>query len=367
MSLLLLFLTWASALAGTLTVEVLDAGQGDAVLVTSPAGKRVLIDASTHRARVVDMLDARGITELNLVIATHAHADHIGGMDTVLERLPVKVYGDQGMSHTTRTYETVMERLESSSSKYLSLRAGRVFVLDDGIRIEILAPTNTLLRGTRSDLNSNSVVARLTHGDNCFLFTGDAEEPTEQLLIENGVGTCNVLKVAHHGSEHSTSAAWLAAVQPDLALISCGANNKYGHPAPETLERLHTAGAEVHRTDLEGTLKVTSDGRSVAFETVDESALLGPLVETGAVPPEVTRVVAASATPGAPQGDLINVNTAPAADLDLLPGIGATKAQAIVVYRTLNGPFSSLAELDAVPGIGPATLEKLNGRLRFSP
>ena len=99
-----------------------------------------------------------------------------------------------------------------------------MFNLDDGIRLEILAPTEPLLRGTRSDLNSNSVVARLTHGKNCFLFTGDAEAPTEQRLVDAGIGQCDVLKVAHHGSEHSTTPAWLEAVRPKRALISCGKN-----------------------------------------------------------------------------------------------------------------------------------------------
>lgn len=367
MSLLLLLLTLAQALAGDLTVEVLDAGQGDAVLVTSPAGKRVLIDAGTNQAQVHEMLAARGIDTLNLVLATHAHADHIGGMDEVLEGFAVKVYGDQGMAHTTRTYERVMEQVEAKAPRYLSLRAGRVFNLDDGIRLEILAPTEPLLRGTRSDLNSNSVVARLTHGKNCFLFTGDAEAPTEQRLVDAGIGQCDVLKVAHHGSEHSTTPAWLEAVRPKLALISCGKNNKYGHPASETLHRLREAGAEIHRTDLEGTLVVTSDGRRLRFETRDETLPRTEPVPGGGGALAAPSVASIPSPPGAGPTDRVDVNTATADTLDVLPGIGATKAQAIVAYRSQHGPFSSLADLDAVPGIGPATLEKLAEHVRFSP
>ena len=393
-----LVLLAARALAGEMTVEVLDVGQGDAVLVRSPAGKTVLIDAGTGRRDVVPMLRARGIEDLNLVIATHAHADHIGGLDEVLEAFPVRLYGDQGLPHTTATYTRLMELVETQELRYLTLRAGRSFKLDDDIRIEVLAPTEPLLTGTRSDLNSNSVVTRLTHGSNCFLFTGDAEEPTEHQLIASGVGPCEVLKVAHHGSAHSTTEAWLAAVQPEIALISVGARNRYGHPDEDTLGRLEAAGATVYRTDLHGTLKVTSNKRRIQVEEVDERAMtdgmasapqspaLGehlPVAEPGAKTPKTAEGALATALPrsarpqlasalprpeglaGAAEG--IDVNSASPQELQTIPGIGPAKAQAIVAYRSAQGPFTTLADLDAVPGIGPATLEAMRPRIRFGP
>ena len=397
MTMMLLLLGWFQAFAGALTVEVLDVGQGDAILIRSPAGKSVLIDAGTGRSPVPTMLKRRDIESLDLVIATHAHADHIGAMARVLQQVPVKLYGDQGMPHTTATYTRVMQQVEGKGIRYLSLRSGRVFNLDDGIKLEVLGPAEPLLGGTRSDLNSNSVVTRLTHGDNCFLFTGDAEDPTEHLLLQNGLTACNVLKVAHHGSAHSTSRDWLQAVQPELALISVGEGNRYGHPDDGTLLRLERSGAQILRTDLLGTIKVTSDKTSLVVEEVDERALVaawrddtrvaraaagGAAAPSGEAKPGDIEAVALRPLPPervpAPvlravlrdggqvsTAGFIDVNTATIEQLMTVPGIGPARAQAIVAYRDAHGPFASLGALDAVPGIGPATLARLSEHLRF--
>ncbi|MCK6504657.1 MBL fold metallo-hydrolase [Myxococcota bacterium] len=274
---LLLTLLWlvqaAPALAGTLRVEVMDVGQGDAILLTSPAGKRVLIDASIKSARVVDELRARGVEQLDLVVATHPHADHIGGMQDVVEGLPIRVYTDNGLPHTTQTYMELMAAVEARGITYRPARAGQTFKLDDGILIEVLNPSGTPLSGTRSDLNSNSVVLRLTHGERCMLFTGDSEEPTEQALMQGGgIQPCDLLKVAHHGSDHSTTTAWLRAVQPTWALISCGVGNRYGHPGEETMARLEGQGVKVLRTDTMGDLVVESDGKVLKVEAAGKQA-----------------------------------------------------------------------------------------------
>lgn len=276
------------ALAGELTIEVLDVGQGDGILITTPAGKRILIDAGTRKAAVLQQLRSRDVQQLDLVVATHAHADHIGGMEDVLRGLPVRFYTDNGLPHTTQTYDGVMKAVEELGITYRPAQRGQSFSLDDDARIEVLFPPAAPLSNTRSDLNSNSVVLRLTHGDNCFLFTGDSEDPTEVALMRAGIEPCGVLKVAHHGSEHSTSAAWLRAVQPDTALISAGVDNRYGHPDPEALGRLESAGITVYRTDLLGTLRVTSDRKAVTVEGMgkDQSAPTGAPTLAAAVGPE---------------------------------------------------------------------------------
>lgn len=380
----LLMLLWSiAARAGTLTVDVLDVGQGDAIVLQSPAGKTVLIDAGTGKRDVVPMLRARGIDAIDLAIASHAHADHIGGMDEVLEAFPVRIYVDQAMAHTTATYAKVMDLVESKNIPYKPGSNGVIFNLDDGIRLEILAPTERRLRGTRSDLNSNSVVARVTKGDHCMLFTGDAEEPTERLLVQKGLQPCDVLKVAHHGSGHSSSQRFLDAVQARHAIISCGKDNKYKHPSPEALERLERTGLRVHRTDTQGTIRVMMHDHELQVVALGPETgtprpmAAGPLatgedvhVPLEAKDPASRPRAAFDEPPGVPREPalaasdrLVDLNTATIADLDALPGIGPAKARTIVNWREQHGPFTSIDQLDEVPGIGPATIAGLRTRV----
>lgn len=268
LALLVSFLcAWASAWAGTVRVDILDIGQGDSILIRTPAGKTILIDAGDGGIEVPPILTGLGVTSLDMVIASHPHADHIGGMDEVLDAFPVKLYTDNGLPHTTKTYDGVMQRIEEKKIPYRAAQVGQSYKLDDGAKIEILFPNGTPLHDTRSDLNSNSVVARLTHGDDCFLFVGDSEEPTERALVQQGLETCDVLKVAHHGSRHSSTDSFLAAVKPKIALISVGTGNRYGHPGEETLDRLEKIGAKIYRTDTMGQLTVLSTGHGVTVET----------------------------------------------------------------------------------------------------
>ena len=180
------------------------------------------------------------------MVGTHAHADHIGGLDEVISAITVKNYMDNGLPHTTKTYEKVMGLIETEDIPYLTAVNGREFNLDDGIKISVIHPQDRPLRNTRSDLNSNSVVLRLTHGDNCFLFTGDAEEPTEDVLVHTGIEPCQILKVAHHGSNHSSSTHFRA-IKPEIALISAGQTIDTTTPVKRHSNG-RRAGAKVYRT-----------------------------------------------------------------------------------------------------------------------
>ena len=196
----------------------------------------------------------------------------------------------------------------------------------------------------------------MTHGDNCFLFTGDAEEPTEQSLIRQNIGQCDVLKVPHHGSNHSSSTPFLNEVQPKLALISLGENNRYGHPGEETMARLERTGAEIYRTDTMGTITVTSDGETIAVQTKKE-AIVHKKQNNGKVR-EIAHITSETTVISDTTGKF-DLNTATQSQLESISGIGPSKATAIILYRTENGPFASVEEVVNVSGIGVKTAEKI--------
>jgi len=166
------------------------------------------------------------------------------------------------------------------------------------VRITVVHPRTNKLRGTRSDLNSNSVVLRIDHKKDCFLLTGDAEDPSERAMMKNEIAECDVLKVAHHGSKHSTSMEWLNTIQPRIAVISAGQGNRYKHPSQDTLNRLERIKAQVHRTDLEGTVTLVSTGRSITVQTerVAPERALGTESELLAATSQSTREPTADTT-----------------------------------------------------------------------
>lgn len=334
----------------SLRVHFLDIGQGDAALIVSPTGKTVLVDAGPRGADKVvrHALASEGLTSVDLAVFTHAHADHIGGMAKVIESLPVKRVLDPGYDHTSATYHKLLQTLKTHKVPMTIAREGRRIDIGGGAVLEILAPSSSLITGTRSDANTNSVVLRLTHGTMSLLLTGDAEEPTERMLLRRPerLGS-SLLKVAHHGSRHSNTPAFLAAVAPVAAIVSCGFENKFGHPHEETLERLAAIGTGVFRTDLHGTVSLESTGNDWKIRTTR-----GPTVKLK----NHERVKATAQSQRPVQLDL---NTATAEELDTLPGIGPVKAAAIVSDRAANGPFAAVEELVRVKGIGPGILKKI--------
>lgn len=283
---LVCLLTAMLAHAGEVVVDVLDVGQGDAILIRTPAKKTILIDAGDRGSGVVEQLARLGVDHLDLAVATHPHADHIGSMEAVVKALPPRVYLDNGLAHTTRTYEGLMTAIEADKAiGYKPAARGQVFNLDDGARLEVLGPDPAkVFKDTRSDLNSNSVILRLTHGEDCFLFPGDAEEPTERALIEQHIGQCDVLKVAHHGGRHSTIEPFLAEVKPAIAVISVGVGNRYHHPGDETLARLEAQKSTVYRTDRDGRVTLRSSGKGIKVETEKHEAPGGKLLTVSSVP-----------------------------------------------------------------------------------
>jgi competence protein ComEC len=300
------------AFAGTLTLDMLDVGQGDSFLVTTPNGQQILVDAGTARAKVAETLTRMGVEKIDLLIATHPHADHIGGMLDVVERFPVGGYLHSGDTHTTRTYRSLDQAIKSHHIEEKAAKAGQVFNLGDGATMKVLWPGTMRLNGTRSDLNSNSVVLRIDNGEDCMLFMGDAEEATENAVLRHNFESCDLLKVAHHGSRHSSTQRFLNAVNPKIAVISAGADNRYRHPGDSTISKLHGMEAEVYRTDLTGHVTVVSTGHgmkvvdglpdSAPLRIPRKMAIAGPVTENT---PELTPLIADPAPLPPPEAPLL--------------------------------------------------------------
>jgi beta-lactamase superfamily II metal-dependent hydrolase len=250
--------------APRLRVDFIDVGQGDAALVTSPTGKTVLIDGGPPHAgrKLVRFLHERHVGPLDLVLLTHRHVDHLGGLPAVIDSIGTRLFMDAPTPHPSRERELLMHALERAEVPIRDATPGRTVDLGAGAVLTLLGPPDPPLKRAHSQANANSVVARLDFGETSFLFTGDAERPTERwLLARNATLHARVLKVAHHGSRYSSSPEFLSAVAPEIAVISVGARNEYHHPGPSTLRRLEEGGARVFRTDLDGTVTIESDGK----------------------------------------------------------------------------------------------------------
>jgi len=234
----------------------------------------VLIDAGTGRGglAVAKALKHLGVRTLDYVVVSHAHQDHIGGFLRLFDEVEIKQVLDPGFQHSTRIYERFLDNVKRRGIPYRRALRGESIDLGKGVRLQLLAPEEPFIRGTRSDSNSNSVVARVDMGSICAVLTGDAELETEERLIASKQRLrCPLLKVAHHGSRYSSSEAWLNEVRPVVAVISAGHKNRYGHPARETLRRLEQVGARIYRTDLHGTVTIRTDGTHVTVTTQSET------------------------------------------------------------------------------------------------
>ena len=257
-------------LAGTLRVDFIDVGQGDAALVTSPTGKTVLIDGGPHSSAraLTEFLRAHVHAPLDLILLTHRHEDHLGGLPEVVREIGAGTFVDATVPHAQKGYTALMQALEARGAVVKEATRGRTIDLGGGATLTLLGPPEPLITGSHSDVNANSVVARLTYRGFSVLFAGDAEAPTETWLLTSGALLRSVvLKVAHHGSRYASAAPFLRAVGARIDVVSVGAGNRYRHPASATMGRLARTGATVYRTDMDGDVTIESDGSSVRVQT----------------------------------------------------------------------------------------------------
>ena len=243
------------------TVYFFDVGQGDSIFIDTN-GKDMLIDGGRRGAglTVMNYLSELDVSHLDIVVATHPDADHIGGLITILNSsitVDMVLYNNQ--TSDTKTYWDFMDLAEN---KIVIAERGQIYVLDQDVNFTVLNPVQPL---EFSKENSNSIVLRLQAGNVSFLFTGDATFETEESMINAGLNLeSQVLKVAHHGSKYSTSTEFIEAVNPTYAVISVG-ENPYGHPSPETIQRLLNAGVIIYSTQVSGTIIIGTDGQAITI------------------------------------------------------------------------------------------------------
>lgn len=258
------------AQAGTLTVTWLDVGQGDAAVIQC-GGQSMLIDGGKPEksSYIYAWLQQHGLSYLDVIVATHVDADHIGGLSGALNYASVGTAYCPETTGTTETFQSFVKYLAQRGKQITVPTAGETFALG-GAQIQILGPLHRA-----EDSNDNSIVLKVSIGATSFLFTGDAERAEEQDLLNSGVNLqSTVLKVGHHGSDTSTSYPFLRAVAPQYAVISVGAGNSYGHPTEAVLSRLRDAGVTTFRTDMQGEITAVSDGQTINFSTAKNAVAI---------------------------------------------------------------------------------------------
>ena len=261
-----------------LRVHVLDVGQADAILIISPAGKATLVDAGAPGSgkKILGAMQRYGVSEIDLLIATHAHADHIGAADEVIKGTTVKRVLDSRVPNTTKNYQDFLAAIDERGVEYIGAEPGQKFELGGGAIIRVLAPippvfTKEQLRSGGNEPNANSVVLRLDYGEFSMLLTGDAEAQTEDRLLQKEANVAaRVLKVGHHGSKYASSDEFLKRGRFEAAIISTSVNNRYGHPSQDVLDRLKANQIKVYRTDLQGEITITTRGQERDYKITTE-------------------------------------------------------------------------------------------------
>lgn len=323
-------------------VHYINVGQADATLLEFYENEQsyyILIDAGNwNDSDVVTYLKEHEVTHLDIIIGTHPHADHIGQLDQLLAQFDVTEVWMSGDEANSQTFERVLESIIESGVDYHEPRANEVYEIGPLV-IEIINPIK--LTG---DVHEGSISLRALFGDVSFLFTGDAEEQTEQAMIDRGHELdATVLQLGHHGSNTSTIPAFLQKVNPEVAVISAGKDNQYGHPHEEVVTRVQEANIDLFVTYVHGTIIVSTDGKTYSITTSETDY---PFVAN-----EQNRQSAASKEES-PRLSCIDINRADLEELEAIVHIGSERAATILDLR----PFETIDDLEKIKGIGPGRL-----------
>ncbi|MBR6949815.1 MAG: MBL fold metallo-hydrolase [Bacilli bacterium] len=248
---------------GNLVIYFVDVGQADCILISNN-DHYMLIDAGNNEdgPKLVNYFKGMGISKFDYVIGTHAHEDHIGGLDDIINNFDIKTFYMPDVSQTTYTFESVLDALERKNIYFETPKEDNSYKFGNSSFTVLSVGTDS------TDLNNTSIVLKLTYGNNSFLFTGDATSSVERKILDKDI-SADVLKVGHHGSQYSSSANFLKTVYPKYAVIQVGKNNEYGHPKSITLNKLKKINAKIYRTDKDGTIICTSDGNNISFISME--------------------------------------------------------------------------------------------------
>ena len=258
--------TITSPSGSEMRVHFMNVGQGDSILIQSPNGKAMLIDGGVKGEgdNVVAYIREQGVSELDYVVATHPDADHIGGLIAVLNSISIDNFIDSGKVHTSQTYEEMITLIGDKNISYIVPTIGQKIALDDEIDLTVLSADEGAL-----DNNEASIVLKARYGDVSFLFTGDAGIEMEQQMMATQNVQATILKAGHHGSNTSSSPAFIEAVSPQATILSYGQDNKYGHPHFDVIESLQAVGSKIYGTAEEGHIVVTTDGKGYSVNATE--------------------------------------------------------------------------------------------------
>lgn len=247
---------------GNLKIYFIDVGQADCILVNNNK-EYALIDAGNNEdgKKIVAYLEELGVINFKYVIGTHAHEDHIGGMDDIIKNFPIEHFYMPDNITTTKTFEDVLNALETKKIMFETPQNDETFSLAE-TKFQVMH-----IGKEKTDLNDSSIVLKLTYGKTSYLLMGDATNNVEKEILSKDLKS-DVLKVGHHGSQYSTHAQFLKKVNPAYSIIQVGKNNSYSHPKDVTIKKLEAIGSKIYRTDNDGTIILSSDGENISFETV---------------------------------------------------------------------------------------------------
>ncbi|MBN1897804.1 MAG: helix-hairpin-helix domain-containing protein [Spirochaetes bacterium] len=369
---------------GELKIAFLDVGQGNSQIIVTPSGYSILIDGGPKGSEPIikKYLSRLGVTKrIDAIILSNPQIINVNGLVDIVQNYDVGFIYDPGMPFSTYVYErfleTIMTKQDQMASakgteeekrlsdilaakhhyEYFNPRAGEVLDWGPDVEAVVMGPRK-LFHNTRSDPNNNSIVVKLTYGKYDFLFTGDIEEEAEISLIAQGPKIkSKIVKVPNFGAAFSSGSIFLNKVQPEFAFISVGKKNPFGYPSAGVLQRYNDQGVKIYRTDLNGTIILTTDGNSLEIQPENETPeakILAQVYEKKTTETPVNQYV---------KEPKMNINAATASELVSLPGIGAFKAQMIIKYRNKHGDYKSIDDLIKVPGINKAILDKIKTKI----